>query len=121
MQSDLGKIGSIVAVAHATVGGELAFAYPEVLKVIKLCTANGIAVLGVEVFVVRPEGHETERLSIYDQQMNRRVQENGWPIYVADNNRRADEFVRLNPSGDDRVYVLTAASWAEFCKAQRFR
>ena len=30
------------------------------------------------------------------------------------NNRLAEEFVRLNPTGDDHVYVLTTESWREF-------
>jgi hypothetical protein len=34
--------------------------------------------------------------------------------YVKANNALAEEFVRLNPTGDDHVYVLTTVSWREF-------
>jgi hypothetical protein len=121
MKSDLARVPAIVAVAHGTVGEELAFTYPDVLEVISLCTANGMAVLGVEIFVVRPEGFQTEHLSIYDQHMRQgsEVDKDGWSDYVAENNRHADEFVRLHPSGDDHVYVLTTASWAEFRAARQ--
>lgn len=116
MKSDLARVPAIVAVAHGTVGEELAFAYPDVLEAISLCTAKGIAVLGVEIFLVRPERFQTERLSIYDQHMRQgsEVDKGGWSDYVAENNRLADEFVRAHPSGDDHVYVLTTAFWAEF-------
>ncbi len=123
MKNDLERVPTIVAAARGAVGDELAFTYPEVLEVIRLCTASGIAVLGVEVFVVRPEGFQTEHLSIYDQHMKQgaEVQKSEWINYVAENNRDADEFVRLHPSGDDHVYVLTTASWAEFCAAEQMR
>jgi hypothetical protein len=123
MKSDLARVPAIAAAAHGTVGEELAFAYPDVLEVISLCTANGIAVLGVEIIVVRPEGFQTEHLSIYDQHMRQGsgVDQGVWSDYVAENNRHADEFVRLHPSGDDHVYVLTTASWAEFRAAEQVR
>jgi len=75
----------------------------------------------VELFVVRTEGFETEHLSIYDQYMAADVQEGDWDSYVVENNRHASEFARLHPSGDDHLYVLTTASWAEFCAAQQLR
>jgi hypothetical protein len=114
LESDLNKIESIASAAHATVGNELAFTYPEVLDVVRQCTAHGIAVLGVEVFVVRPEGYQTEHLSTYDLYMQRAVQKSEWASYVAGNNLHASEFVSTHPSGDDHVYVLTTASWTEF-------
>lgn len=121
MKSDFESIVPIAAAAHGKVGDELAFMYPEVLEVITLCTASGIAVLGVELFVVRPEGYETEHLSIYDQRMKHDVQKDEWASYVEENNFHAAEFVRLHRSGDDHVYVLTTASWAEFCATELTR
>jgi hypothetical protein len=123
MKNDLERIRPIATAAHGTVGDELAFTYPEVLEVINQCTASAIAVLGVEVFIVRSGGFQTEHLSMYDQRMKRgaEVQKGEWVNYVAENNSDANEFVRLHPSGDDRVYVLTTASWAEFCASEQMR
>lgn len=96
-------------------GGELTFTFPEALEVIKRCTENQIAVLGVEIFEVRPAGYITKSLSDYDQQIRSGPeQQAGWADYVRDNNLLAGDFVRLHPTGDDHIYVLTAASWREF-------
>jgi hypothetical protein len=93
----------------------LAFTFPEVSEVIMRCTENEIVVLGVEIFEVRPTGYLTKKLSEYDQHMGSGPkQRDGWADYVKINNRLAEEFVRLNPTGDDHVYVLTTASWREF-------
>ncbi len=123
MRSDFAKIPAITAAAHGSVGEELAFTYPDVLEVIELCAANAVAVLGVEVFVVRPAGFQTESLSVYDQHVKQgsEVHHGEWPSYVAENNRLAEEFVRQHPSGDDHVYVLTTASWAELAATQLMR
>ena len=102
--------------------GELSFTFPEVLEIIRLCTTNQIAVLGVELFQVRPEGYCWKELSGYDQQMNRGPNNiEGWPDYVRTNNSLAEEFVRLNPIGDEHVYVLTTSSWREFCETQEMK
>jgi hypothetical protein len=115
MTNDIETIGSIVSVANEkSVSGELAFSYPNVLEAIKLCTINGIAVLGVELFQVRDESFETKKMSGYDLP----DPEESWGNYVAANNSLAEEFVRLNPSGDDHVYVLTSSSWSEFRRVQ---
>jgi hypothetical protein len=116
MTSDLERIESIVRVAFGkTIGNELAFTFPEVLEVIKRCTMNEIAVLGVEVFEVRPTGYLTKNLSVYDQQIgNGPKQQADWIDYVKANNILAEEFVKLHPTGDDHVYVLTTTSWREF-------
>jgi len=93
----------------------LAFTFPEASEVIRLCTENEIAVLGVEVFEARLTGYLTKNLSIYDQQTGSGPTEReGWADYVKTNNVLAAEFVKLNPVGDDHVYVLTTASWREF-------
>jgi hypothetical protein len=120
MTSDLEQVESIARVASGrTRGNELAFTFPEVSDVIRRCSENEIAVLGVEVFEVRPTGYVTKKLSVYDQQMGRGPeQREGWADYVKANNALAEEFVGLNPSGDDHVYVLTTASWREFQEAK---
>ncbi|MDQ2843578.1 MAG: hypothetical protein M3Y72_21560 [Acidobacteriota bacterium] len=115
MINDLETISSIVSIANGgSVSGELGFSYPNVLEAIRLCTMNGIAVLGVELFQVCGELFDTVKISGYelpDPNQN-------WTDYVAANNALAEEFVGLNPSGDDHVYVLTSSSWREFCKVQ---
>ena len=116
MTSDFADVESIARAASGrNVGNELAFTFPEVSEVIRLCTENEIAVLGVEVFEARPTGYLTKNLSIYDQQTGSGPTEReGWVDYVQTNNVLASEFVKLNPVGDDHVYVLTTASWREF-------
>ncbi len=102
--------------------GELFFTFPEVRGIIRLCTTKQIAILGLELFEVRPEGYYTKNLSGYEQQMNEGPEKlEGWPEYVRMNNSLADEFVRTNPSGDDHVYVLTTSSWREFCETQEMK
>lgn len=122
MKSDFELIQPIGDAAVGRTGDELTFTFPEVLEVIRLCTVNEIAVLGVEIFEVRADGYATKNLSIYDQQIKRGPeQKQGWAAYVQENNSYADEFIRLNPTGDDHVYVLTTSSWREFCEIQRMK
>jgi hypothetical protein len=122
MKSDFELIPSIADAAIGKVGEELAFSFPEVMEVIRLCTANQIAVLGLDLFEARPEGYHTKRLSAYNQQMNDGPDRDGaWTDYVRLNNTFAEDFVRQNPTGDDHVYVLITASWKEFCKIQEIR
>jgi hypothetical protein len=81
-----------------------------VSEVIRRCTENEIAVLGVQIFEVRATGYFTKKLSDYDQQMGSGPkQQEGWTDYVKANNILAEEFVKLNPTGDDHVHVLTTA------------
>jgi hypothetical protein len=122
MKSDFELIPTIVAAAIGTIGDEMTFSFPEVLEVIKLCTANQIAVLGLELLDVRPEGHRTKKLSGYDLQMNKGPETiGGWPDYVRMNNALAEDFVGQNPPGDGLVYVLTTSSWREFCEIQEMK
>ena len=116
MTGDLEQVDSIARAASGrTIGNELAFTFPEVSEVVRRCTENQIAVLGMEVFEVTPNGTLTKKLSVYDQQMGSGPeQREGWADYVKANNALAEEFVGVNPSGDDHVYVLTTASWREF-------
>ena len=113
MISDVEKIGPIAEIANGkTIGGEMGFSFPDVLEAVKLCTANRIAVLGVEIFLVRGETYETITLSSYE------IEDQEWEAYVAENNSLAEDFIRSNPSGDEHIYVLTTSSWREFCEIQ---
>jgi hypothetical protein len=119
MTTDFAKTSSIAAIASGAIGSELTFAFPKVLEAIGLYTENDIAVLGVEVLEVRPTGYFTKNLSVYDLQMARGpIPREGWPDYVKANNVLAEKFVKLNPTGDDHVYVLTTASWRECQKME---
>ncbi len=113
--SDFTKIQAIASSAAGAIGNELTFTYPEVLEVIDLCTANAIAILGVEIFEVRSDGYHTKNLSIYDHSMQggSNLGRTQWIHYVSKNNRFAGDFIRLHPTGDDHVYVLTTASLRE--------
>ena len=122
MKSDFELIQSIGDAAVGKTGDELTFTFPEVLGVIRLCTVNEIAVLGVELFQIRPDGYHTKNLSVYDQQMTRDPdQTQEWAGYAEQNNSLAAEFVCLNPTGDDHVFVLTASSWREFCEIRKMK
>jgi hypothetical protein len=54
---DIDRIQGIAEMAGGKVGDELTFPFPEVLRVIGLCSTNQIAVLGVELFLVWPDGY----------------------------------------------------------------
>lgn len=120
MTSDLELLPGVLAAAVGRTGNELTFAFPKVLDVIKLCSANQIAVLGPDLFKLRGEGlYQTVKLSAYHLELKenpQRVEE--WPEFVKINNALAEEFVRQNPVGDDHLYILTTASWREFCEIQ---
>jgi len=105
-------------------GGELIFTFPEVIEVIKICTATRIAVLGVEIFLVTGAGYSALGSSDYDLRLSRKwpsVQPEQWNEYVRDNNDLAEQSVRENPAGDEHVYILTAASWAQFKESVHHR
>jgi hypothetical protein len=117
MKSAIETVEAIAARANGRdPGGDLVFTFPEVIEVIELCAANQIAVLGVEVFLLKNSLFYASGCSTYDIELSKRwpnVRKSDWEKYVADNNRHAEEFVRLDPRGDDQVYVLTSASWEE--------
>jgi hypothetical protein len=118
---DFQRIPGVAAAAIGEVGDEPTFAFPEVLEVVKLCSANQIAVLGVELFLVKPDGYYASGCSAYELYEKQRwsvVRLTEWPEYVRYNNALAEEFTRRNPLGDDHVYVLTTSSWREFCEIQ---
>jgi hypothetical protein len=123
MTGDFELIPGIVAASVGRTGDELTFTFPEVLGVIKLCSINQIAVLGPDLFKLCSDGlYQTEKLSGYHLEIKKhpqRIEE--WPEYVKTNNTLAEEFIRQNPAGDDHVYILTTASWREFCKIQEMR
>ena len=124
MTRDFEQIQFISDAAIGKIGDELTFPFPEVLKVIDLCRMNEIAVLGVEVFLVKPDGFYACGCSDYDLYLNRKwskVQASDWGEYVRENNELAERDVRRNPVGDDHVYVLTTVSWKEFRKIEEFR
>ncbi len=123
MTSDFELIPGIASAATSKAGDELTFPFPEVLDVIKLCSKNLIAVLGPDLFKITSHGlYQTEKLSGYHLEIKihpQRIEE--WPEYVRINNMLAEEFIRQNPAGDDHVYILTTASWREFCRIQEMR
>lgn len=124
MMSDFERIPRVAATATGKIGNELTFPYPEVLEIIELCSANQIAVLGVEVLVVKPDGYYASGCSDYDLQQKQKwpaVQLAEWSEYMRWNNVLAGEFVRRNALGDDHVYVLTTSSWREFCEIQAIK
>ena len=121
MFRDFEQIPDVASAAIGKVGDEPIFPFPEVLGVIELCSSNQIAVLGVELFLAKPDGYYASGCSDYDLLENQRwpaVQLANWQEYVRQNNALAEECVRGNPLGDDHVYILTSSSWREFCENQ---
>lgn len=116
MTDDFEKLESAVALSSGrTIGGELGFTYPAVLDVIRLCTANAIAVLGSELLEVLPDGYDTQAISPYRVRMD----DHTWGEFVQLNNNQAEEFVRQNPAGDDHIYLLTTSSCREFAALRK--
>ncbi len=121
---DIERIPSIVALSNDRSIGELAFTFPEVLEVIRLCTENEIAVLGVELFFVKNHEYYASGCSTYHIQMMQKwpeVQKHNWSKYVQESNKQAEESVQTNPTGDEHAYVLSTSSWSEFCEIQKVR
>lgn len=120
MKSDMELIESVKTAAIGSIGDELIFAFPEVLDVIKQCSINEIAVLGVEIHKALGGQYQTQHLSTYGLSVPRSgVRKEKWVDYVQMNNTLAEEFVRQHPTGDEHVYVLTTSSWREFCETQQ--
>jgi hypothetical protein len=118
---DFEQIPQVVAAAISRVGDDLTFSFPEVLGVIDLCSANAIAVLGVEMLFVKDGAYNACGCSDYhigEKSKWPLVDESNWPEYVKWNNALARESVLRYPLGDDHVYVLNTASWREFCHIQ---
>lgn len=124
MTQDFEQIPSITDLASNRANGELAFTFPEVIEAIHRCTANNIAVLGVEIFLVRHREYYASGCSTYELHLERKwaeVRAQDWSKYVQENNTLAEKSVRSNPTGDDHVYVLTTSSWREFCEIQEMK
>ena|SRR5690348_9930477 len=127
MSNDLEKVQGIMAVSAAkTPSGELTFTFPEVLDAIRLCTANAIAVLGIEVFKIQDGEYLTTKISPYSydkdtQDALKTSLDEGWAAFVRANNFLASQFVAHYRAGDDHVYVLSAASYNEHEKVQTMK
>jgi hypothetical protein len=108
---DFEMIPAITGKSAGTFGNnELTFAFPEVLEVIQLCSANQVR---------DDQLYQTEQLSAYDLSIGADpATSEQWPEYVAKNNGHAEEFIRQRPAGDDHVYVLTTSSWRELEKVK---
>ena len=114
MTNDIEKISAIAALANQTsVSGELSFSHENVLAAIGLSTLNDIAVLGVEIFQVYPDGFYTVKMSSYELH----DPEGSWPDFVRANNAFAEQYCNGNLLEDNQVYVLTTSSLREFREA----
>jgi hypothetical protein len=120
---DFEAIPTVKSKAAGAIGSELTFTYPDVLDVVAVCSTNQIAVLGIEVMKLCNDGlYQTEGLSVYDLSIGKDPStRQEWPEYVKANNAHAEEFVRQNPAGDDRVYVFTTSSWRELGKIKELK
>lgn len=117
MTQDFELIPSVANLVSDKTTGEPAFTFPDVIEVIRSCKANQIAVLGMEIFLIKDGKYYASGCSTYDLQITRKwpdVPASEWHRYVAENDYLAEDSVRSNPTGDDHVYILTAASQREF-------
>jgi len=105
---------SLDAIRHLAqgrqIGSEAMFTYSAALEALTVCSQNGVAVLGVELFRERPDGYLTESISTYE----RHLEGVTWSDFVQANNALAAEFIRRNPGESGQFYVFTAASEREF-------
>ena len=89
---DFGAIPQVAAAAVGALGNELTFTVLEVLDVVKVCSSHLIAVLGIDLFLVLPDGlYQTEKLSGYDLRLKESdaQQIQSWTEYVKLNNAAA--------------------------------
>ncbi len=124
MTKDFELIPSVADLVSDKTTGEPAFTFPDVIEVIRLCTVNQIAVLGMEIFLIEEAKYYASGCSTYDLQITRKWPEvliSDWHHYVSENNALAEDSVRQNRRGDEHVYILTTASWREFCNLQDLR
>ena len=124
MTQDFELIPSVARLVSDKTTGEPAFTFPDVIEVIRLCTANQIAVLGMEIFLIKEAKYCASGCSTYDLQITRKWPEvpiSEWHQYVAENNALAENSVESNLKGDEHVYILTTASWREFCAIEERR
>jgi hypothetical protein len=119
LKSDIEMIESIKAAAIRSIGDELAFSFPQVLDLIKHCSINDIAVLGVDVHKDREGPIETVHLSGYEVPDSLGIKD--WKSYVQTNNSLAETFIRQRPTDAELFYLLAATSWREFVQIQAMK
>jgi hypothetical protein len=92
-------------------GGEFAYPYPTVLKVVDIANKNAIAILGFEFFQILPHHPRfaTEALTGYELRFN-----GYWPGFVRDNNLLATYYIEQNIREGDYGFILTSTSESEF-------
>jgi len=91
------------------VGAELLLSYADVLTMIDVACAAGIAVLGVEAFQVDPSGVRPLEYSSYEVHSTA-----DWTDFVCQNAEYARGFVKAHALGEEHGYLLTATSEDEF-------
>jgi hypothetical protein len=87
---------------------EWLFCFRDAKSMINKATEASIAVLGLEIFRVSPDGLETVHYNGYEFKCD------DWKDFVEENNRAANEYVDANVYGDGYVYVLSSTSEREF-------
>jgi hypothetical protein len=90
-------------------GNERLIPFPEVNHAIHLASMNLIAVLGVELFRILPDGIAPQNYSGYEFE-----RKGDWQAYVRQNNEAALHFIEANPAAPGHSYILTTASEEEF-------
>lgn len=88
---------------------ELVFPFAETRRAILVATTHQIAVLGVEVFRILPDGLGVINYSGYGFD----DKSDDWTLYVTLNNDAAAQFVSENERGPGYGYILTASSRTE--------
>jgi hypothetical protein len=90
------------------VGDEWVIPFPHVVAAIEAASRSAIAVLGVEVFELLPDGIRLDVMSGYDFRDS-----TDWDVFVARCNDAAKQFVTNNTRPDGYGYILTATSERE--------
>ena len=107
---DLNELLPAEVLAKAVaVGNELLIPFSEALVAVSLATDSQMAVLGVESFQIVSDGFKVLDYSGYQF-----VMEGDWVLFVTQNNRAAEQYIREKPLGAGCGYILTAVSRQQF-------
>ena len=90
-------------------GAEWLMPFRKLTEVVELATQHLIAVLGVEVFRILPNGLGAEGYSGYEFKLD-----GNWADFVSRNNQSASAYVDQHQFGEGYGYMLTTTSENEF-------
>jgi len=98
-------------------GNELILNYLSALAAIRIAAENQIAVLGLELFEMRPDGIVTVSYTGYDKEIKRG--EGDWGAYAKAMNLEAEKWLHSNKLEGNHGYILMSATEIELAAANK--